>query len=397
MKWESASDLNPMPKPKTWVDPSGSPTSLCQVLLAFDADPAVESLLVFACDANGFNPGDLDNTLHSISKPVFGGVFPMVISDGVIFNRGTVVFGLPYSSQTWVMSGLDQSGAKDMDVWSDSGASVSFPHAPGRLIFAVVDGLSAGISQFIDTLFDQFGLDQNYIGGGAGSLSLVQRPCVICNQGLLANAAVVALIAAHNGVGVAHGWKAASRSMRVTESSGRRIISIDWRPAAEVYMEEVEAISGMRFADMDFFQIAKCHPLGILGLGRELVVRDPLKTDDGSLICVSDVSVNSMICILAGNANDLLEAASTAMQIAEANLRPSKPVAGLLMDCISRAIYLETRLQIEIDKACEGQTPTVGALTIGEIAGDSLAALEFHNKTLALCLLSDSSDDVEHA
>jgi hypothetical protein len=34
---------------------------------------------------------------------------------------------------------------------------------------------------------------------------------------------------------------------------------------------------------------------------------------------------------------------------------------------------------------------------LGEIGGNFLSALEFHNQTLALCLLSDSSDDIEHA
>ena len=385
------------PELKLHVDPSGSADTLCQILMDFDADPTVTAILVLACDANGFSPNDLDTCLRKVSKPVFGGVFPLVVSNGGILNRGTVVLGLPFAAQTWVLSDLNKTEPQNIDPWQGNETNAPIHHTPGHLVFAVVDGLSAGINRFIDTLFDQFGLDQNYVGGGAGSLSLVQRPCVICNQGLLADAAVVALIAAHNGVGVAHGWRAVSRSMRVTEVDGRRIISIDWRPAAEVYLEEVEAISGMRLADSDFFQIAKSHPLGILGLGRELVVRDPLKQENGDLICVSDVPINSTIQILVGDANDLLGAASTAIQIAEASLGPSKPVAGLLMDCISRALFLETDLQIEIDQACAGQTPTVGALSIGEIAGDALAALEFHNKTLAYCLLADRFDVIRHS
>ncbi len=100
----------------------------------------------------------------------------------------------------------------------------------GKTMFVFVDGLSTGISKLIDSLFNNLGLLPNYIGGGAGSLSFQQKPCLFTNQGLLEDAAVLALADTTSSVGVAHGWTPISEAIRVTESEGNMVISLNWRP-----------------------------------------------------------------------------------------------------------------------------------------------------------------------
>ena len=122
---------------------------------------------------------------------------------------------------------------------------------------------------------------------------MVQRPCLLTNEGLLVDAAVVARLGSHAGVGVAHGWSKIAGAFRITEAENTVLKSLDWRPAFEVYREVVEAHSGQTFSDDNFFDIAKAYPFGLARLDAEHIVRDPLMTrDDGALICVDTISVN---------------------------------------------------------------------------------------------------------
>ena len=149
-----------------------------------------------------------------------------------------------------------------------------------KTLMVFVDGLSQRIAAFIDALYAIFGLEINYIGAGAGSLSLKQKPCLITNNGLMEDGAVLASLSIESGVGVSHGWTPISDPYKVTESERNVIKSLDWHPAFDVYKSVVEAHSGTPFASKPFFDIAQAYPFGIAKMGSERVVRDPLALDD---------------------------------------------------------------------------------------------------------------------
>jgi len=371
---------------KILVDETGTPSALADMLKEFEEDTGITASLILACDANAFEPDSADAMLRDADKPLFGGVFPEVLYGGKRISRGTVVVGLSCPIRTHVVTGLSHLTTNPCSKWAVANVRSGISD---HLMFVLLDGLAGGISSLVDGMFDEFGLDLNYIGGGAGSLDFVQKPCIFTNRGLLADAAVMALAQIPSGVGVAHGWEDVSHSFRVTESDGKRIISLDWRPAAEVYCEEVESISPMRFADTEFFDIAKAFPLGIGGLGDEVIVRDPLQVDGTALVCVSDVRVNAVVRILNGNHDSLAGAAEVALRDAARSLGGATPVAGLVMDCISRALFLGDGVDVELETAWSLGIPMAGALTIGEVANRGQVCLEFHNKTMAICLMGD--------
>ncbi len=57
-----------------------------------------QSLLVLACDANGFTPAQVDAHLQALPMPVFGGIFPEIIAAGRKLERGSIVCGLPVAA-----------------------------------------------------------------------------------------------------------------------------------------------------------------------------------------------------------------------------------------------------------------------------------------------------------
>jgi len=123
----------------------------------------VQSILLLACDDNGFTKEGLDPILQSLGKPCFGGIFPQILYMGEHFSKGTVIVGLEANTETKVIKELSNSDSDLDGVLQDSFAAYKI-HASTMFVF--VDGLSSGISGLMESLFNQFGLEINYIGGG---------------------------------------------------------------------------------------------------------------------------------------------------------------------------------------------------------------------------------------
>lgn len=363
-------------------EPKGSIPDLAAVLENLDHDPSVGSLVVFASDANGFVPEQLDPVLAGISKPVIGGIFPAVLHDARRHDRGTVVLALPFALEIFETSDLSALG-------DDTGTSCwaaladTLPPPPEATIL-FVDALSGSVQTVMEQLYDELGIDTRFIGGGAGSLSLQQAPCVFSNRGLRQEAAVLGLCREPLGVGVTHGWEAVGEPMQVTEASGNRLRSVNWEPALDWYIRQVSDLSGNDFSSGNFFENARNHPLGILSLGGEVVVRDLLASEGTSLVCVSGIEPGAIVQILTGDTDSLLSAAQRCRHLSLANLSDAGPVAGIVVDCISRALFLDRGLDMELASLWCPDFPIAGALTIGEVAGDGVRAPYFHNKTTAV-------------
>jgi len=370
---------------KIAFEQSGTPAALAEMLSAFDADSSVGGILVLACDENGYTPGNVDASLRATVKPVFGGVFPQIVHGEAHLTRGLVAVGLPSRPQ---LALLDSLSRPEQDF--DDFLITAFPESAcsaGKSMFVFVDGFATRISALIDALFNTFGLEINYLGGGCGSLSLIPKPCVISNRGLTQDGAVMALLDLPSGVGVAHGWQPVSDAFKVTEASGNIIRSLDWKPAYQVYREVVEAHSGRQFNAENFFSIAKAYPFGIAKLGTEMVVRDPLMTQGEALVCVGEVPPGAFVRILNGDQSSLLAAAAHAHSMARNALGSHPAQAEFFIDCISRVLFLEDRFALELEAVRDAGLPMIGALTIGEIANSGKDYLEFYNKTAVVGLI----------
>ncbi|MHC4926064.1 MAG: FIST signal transduction protein [Planctomycetota bacterium] len=347
-------------------------------------DDRVKSILILACTENGFTPESVDDILTSVEKPIFGGIFPEIIFGREKLTRGCIVAGLFYEAQVQVVPGLSDNKLDYEEMIDDSMAQCET-----KTMFVLVDGLATRITALIDSLFTVFGLECNYIGGGAGSLSFEQKPCLLTNQGLIQDAALLAMLNTESGVGVSHGWMDVAGPFKVTESDRNVMITLDWKPAFQVYREIVESHCGRAFSDDNFFDIAKSYPFGIQKLGAEKIVRDPFRiAADDSLVCVGEIPQESYVHILTGDAASLVGAAKTAMLRSEHSFHGQMEDRTILfIDCISRVLFLEDQFADEIDAIYHEGVPLIGALTLGEIANNGKDYLEFYNKTSVVGIL----------
>jgi hypothetical protein len=368
-----------------YVDTSGSVQGFKHILQAAVDDGDDCTLLILACEANAFTPEQLDPILHAVKIPIIGGIFPAILHDLSKLDKGTIIATVPTRAHC---IHIDRLSDETIDFVEAIDRQIQ--SAPDfRTMIIWVDGLAKRINDLIYSLFTVFGLEYNYIGGGAGSLSLHSKPCILTNQGLKADAAQIALLDCPSSVGVCHGWTSMAGPFRITESHGNMIKTIDWRTAFDLYYDVLAQYAKVELNRENFFNIAKGYPFGIAKLEAERLVRDPLRvTPDGYLVCAGDMPTGSFVDILSGDVQSLLQATRTAKQRRD-DYRPAgltNPL-DLFIDCISRALFLEGQYPQEIQAAFTPGQPMVGACTIGEIANTGNEFIEFYNKTAVLGVL----------
>ena len=345
--------------------------------LASDARFAI----VLACEKNAFDQETIDPLLRDCAIPIFGGIFPSIFHGSSHMDIGTIIIGGSLPIETHTLRGISE---QDRDLEAEV-ERFGEGDDDRRTVFVFVDGFSPGIGALVDALFTFLGMEHNIIGGGVGSLeAMASSPCLITNEGLLQDSAIVAFTKLESHVGVCHGFETVYGPFRVTKAEGNTVLQLDYEPAAEVYGRIVSEHHGAPIPTDGFFDVAKAYPFGIARLGGERVVRDPiLVTEEGGVVCVGEIPEGSVVHILHGSPESLLDAAAEAKRDSLKGVR-DRPGVNVLIDCVSRVLFLGDRFAEELAKA-QDDHPLVGAATIGEIAGTRSGHLEFYNKT---CVIS---------
>ena len=352
---------------------------LTQVVREFESDASVSGLLVFVAEGASLETDRLESVVRDSSLQAIGGIFPQVVYDGATIDSGVVLCGLPETPTVETVTGLD-------DPETDLRAQLdSEPLADGgRTAFVFVDAYTR-VEEFVRTLFDTYGVEFDFVGGGTGELDDPATPPLLTPEGFRSDAAVVAILETESDIGVNHGWQEIDGPYRVTSADGRTVSALDGEPALEVYSRAVEDHAG-RPVDTDaFFETAKQYPFALSRMGRESIVRDPYAvTDDGGLECFGAVPEGEFLHIMTGEADALVGAAESAYDDASGG-----DAAGsvLTFDCISRALFMGDSFSTELDAIGGPDDPAVGALTIGELANDGSAQLEYYNKTAVVAQL----------
>ena len=376
------------------IDSTGTTDGFRSILGDTLNNENVKSLLILACDENGFTPEAIDGVLQGVSVPLFGGIFPAIIHGCQTLYKGTIIAGMSMEPDVHIVPELSNSTLNYEETLKQIIPEAARGNASDRSMFVFVDGYSQRVSSFISSLYNYFGLRYNYIGGGAGSinpsaLDMSHTPCLFTNNGLIKDSALLALVDIESGIGAGHGWHKITGPYKVTESIGNSINSLDWRPAFDVYREIIKEYSGETITHENFFDIAKCFPFGINRLGAETIVRDPFSVDGESLIVATKIPQESYVDILAGNPDSLVIAAGKSYEAAMDAFHGGEKRTVFLIDCISRALFLKDKFILEMEAVCQDNIPLIGVLSLGEIANSGKDYMELYNKTCVVGILGD--------
>jgi hypothetical protein len=254
--------------------------------------------------------------------------------------------------------------------------------------------LTDALAGFADDLVDQLTLLTGglyrFFGGGAGDDARFEHTVVFHGTEVLADAAVALEILSNKpvGIGVSHGWTPGAERMRVTESSGMRLGSLNAIPAADVFDAHATA-TGQTFdrdAPVPFF----LH--NVLGVespeGYRL--RVPLAVEpDGAVACAADVPSGATSCIMTTTPSSAADAAAVATRDALSQLDGHEPGVALLFDCVATRLRLGSQFGQELDAVQRelGDVPFAGFNTYGQIAQAEGQFSGFHNCTAVVCVL----------
>jgi hypothetical protein len=344
------------------------PGHALSLLLADDGRPDLEEL-VAAVAATG--------------RPFFGGFFPGLIADGRHHGQGALIDHMPLHMPPAVIGGL---GAATIEL-PEALAALGLAAPDPLTCIVLADGLTPRLSPALKALQNGMGPTAHFFGGGAGSLSLQQEPCVFTAEGVFQDAVVVACAKRASSLGVRHGWRNLMGPVIATRTDGNIVAELDWEPAIDLYRTVVEADSGRELTADGFFDIAKSYPFGMHRDGDEPIIRDPIAVDgEGRLRCVAEVPQNAVMAIMKGEPQALVDAARLAAADAAAGAGPD--ARFWVVDCISRTIFLGEGFGGELAAVAEvidGDTGRMqGLLTLGEIASLGDGTLSFFNKTIVV-------------
>lgn len=313
-----------------------------------------------------------------LGVPVFGGVFPGIIYGGSWYTEGVL--------------GCAVERPVSVKVIRDLGSFAGLPEdreltRTAETFLVIVDGLTGGISSFLDVLFETCNRQVSFIGGGAGSLGPERRPVLFAGEDCFAGGALLVGVEGPMGVGVSHGWEPMYGPLVANRTRGNVIVELNWQPAFLKYRKILKEKAGKTIRPKNFFEIAKCHPFGMVKIDESIVVRDPLRLEGHDIVLVGEVPQNSVVMILRGEPARLINAAREAAGRALACFREQTGGPGrsaLVIDCISRVLYLGSGMARELAAICSSFPPDLqvfGFLSIGEIANSGDRYLEFYNKT----------------
>jgi hypothetical protein len=223
------------------------------------------------------------------------------------------------------------------------------------------------------------------VGGSAGD-DLHWRETFTLGEGTVSGRGLVAVWITSDrplAVSVDHGWQTFGRPMLVTRAEGAVICELDGRPALDVYLSERGAalVEDAR----SFGEKCMYRPIGIPNAeGGHDVRQIHDKTPDGGLVLTTGVAEQTIIQVMASDADSLLAGARRAAERALARL-DGPPRLAVVFSCCTRPPIMRERIAEEVAAIAEvlGGAPAAGFYTCGEFARVT-GATGIHNSSVAL-------------
>jgi len=331
---------------------------------------------------------DVQSLFRHHAIPLAGALFPALILESRFQSSGILLFCFDQMPRYLLQDNLIQQGdgltevsqlfaGKVMEQLDDDENSTT--------LFLLFDAMLPNIGRILEDVYLELADRVHYMGVNAGSESFKPMPCLFDSERVIQNGLLALLLPDHQGAALEHGYGVPEKLIAATSTEGNRIISIDWRPAFEVYAERVKAQYGVEITSANFYQYSVHFPFGIIRADREVLVRIPVAMmEDGSLFCVGEIPPNAVLTLLEAPQGD---SQHTAELLADRFVTTPDGVV-LTFYCAGRRLHLGTdAAQAELQSLGSrlGKMRLYGALSLGEIGSSRRGGYPlFHNAALIL-------------
>ncbi|MGE5466550.1 MAG: FIST signal transduction protein [Ignavibacteria bacterium] len=325
---------------------------------------------------------ELQKQCRAAGIPVAGALFPQLIRDGGLADKGALLLRVPGPPPMLIENVGAPDAVERVRAQVVSYVEGSLGDADGSL-FCVFDALAPNIGTHLDSWYLSLADRVRYFGVNAGNERFVQEPCLFDAERFVADAVLLQVLPSHPGACLEHGYAVPPHAITATSASGNSIVQINWRPALEVYREIMQEQYGVAIDRENFYGNAVHFPFGILRADGEVLVRIPVALGEkGEIICVGEIQPNSLLTLLDARAGSGRAAAALARDLAALDV--SAPDL-LLFYCAGRRLHIGAGLGDELAAVARetGAARVAGALSLGEIGGARSDGYPlFHNATL---------------
>ena len=331
----------------------------------------------------------LQTCCRSHRIPLAGAIFPALLIDNQFLLDGVLLFRFDRWVPPFLIPELNQGPIAPEEKISQAVLSTLenvVPDDSRPSLYMIFDGLLPNIGSILDGLYLQLSDRVRYAGVNAGSETFQSMPCLFDAEQVIADGVLYLLVPGHNVTVLEHGFTVPKHVMNATATAGNQIISIDWRPAFDVYREIMQQQYGIDLTQENFYRYAVHFPFGIPRAREDVVVRIPVALNqDGSLFCVGEVPENAMLVLLrAPEADDerCIEHLFSSLEAENGSLQGRNL---LTFYCAGRRMHLGDDSLKELEKLhhVTGAAKLAGALSLGEIGSTGEWDYPmFHNATL---------------
>ncbi|MBK8509580.1 MAG: FIST C-terminal domain-containing protein [Candidatus Competibacteraceae bacterium] len=325
----------------------------------------------------------LQEACRALALPLSGALFPALLLDSEFVTQGVWLLRFDQMPPAGLIPDLNAPEQDPAERIADAVAVHLTDQRP--TLFMVFDAMLPNIGSILDAGYLKLADRVHYVGVNAGSETFQPMPCLFDQDRLVQNGLLWLLWPDERGAVIEHGYQVPDSMVTATSTEGNRIVSIDWRPAFEVYQELMRARYGIDLTRDNFYHYATHFPFGILRANDEIIVRIPVALEqDGSMFCVGEIPANAVLALLQGPEAD---STHTVERIAQA-LAKQAPLAGsklLTFYCAGRRLHLGERARAELAalRVMTGASRQAGALSLGEIGNSYEWGYPlFHNAAL---------------
>jgi hypothetical protein len=265
------------------------------------------------------------------------------------------------------------------------------PATDHRALILLVDGLAGDTNDVVRGAYEQAGASVPIVGGCAGDdLATAATHQLLGDEVVTGSVVAVAIRStAPLGIGVRHGWLPTGTAMTVTETEGTSILTLDDRPALDLYLEALRAPTEWT-DEAAFASFCQIRPLGLESRGGHHVrfIRGA-DLDRRSIEFLVAVPEGELVTFMEGDTDSVIAAAGSAIEDAVAQL--TGPALGIIaFDCVAcRGVIGDERLGSELEQVVRhlpADAAVGGFYTYGEIARRG-GNLGFHNQTMVALAL----------
>jgi hypothetical protein len=305
-----------------------------------------------------------------------------------VSDKAAVIMLTDITADSFSIIGCERRDRNSHDFGKYLGGEIqSFENKPSVIIAA--SGLTLDGQALVEGIVELNDKNLNMFGGLAGDDSKFEKTFVFTENEIFDDGAILLLLDKEkievSGI-ASSGWIGLGADLKITNSDGNIVYTIDDEPALDVYK------SYLSVTDEELPAIGIEFPLMIKRENGETALRAVIgiNSEDKSLIFAGSVSEGSYVTFSSSPGFEVIQ--TTTSKLASYHEQDPEADLFILFSCMARHLALGPMVNQEIKFAADNwDAPVIGFFTYGEI-GRNTNTCDFFNQTYTLVKLTEKNN-----